>query len=220
MLALIVAKGGALIAYDCRDPAANISTISIRDVAPCPDPATDYHTRVDHVQIIQRWEFGLAHVHVCLVEVTQLMYHCGMFSHLAPVEQGIHSNVYQVGATECANMHRYHTYKGFHGVIFNELQPNSTVTSTITIVGGIGNAKCSGGTYSYNGNTWDDVVVQANVKITIKDYQAIVKLESNIHRVTALTSRKVKLSGRENLLTTVRTKVLIYYSREMPVLFQ
>lgn len=53
----------SLIAYDCRGPATNITTISLLDVAQCPDEKTAYIELRKTTTVLQRVEVGEARVH-------------------------------------------------------------------------------------------------------------------------------------------------------------
>src|SRR3978361_256119 len=94
-----VANG--VIAYDCEDKNSDISTVSIRDVEPCPEPESAYDTVFTEVTVIQRNEIELTPVRTCLVEITRVIFHCGMFSHSSIVEGGVSTYVQTLGSEEC-----------------------------------------------------------------------------------------------------------------------
>lgn len=57
---------------------------------------------------------------------------------------------------------------------------NGTTSTSITIGGAVNNdGTCKGTTYQENGQTWQDVVVVASIKIRVADYEARVKIDEN-----------------------------------------
>lgn len=55
-------KAEGLVAYDCADKDVNISTISLRNVAECPEPQSTYQAQRIDVRVLQRSDVGLQHV--------------------------------------------------------------------------------------------------------------------------------------------------------------
>lgn len=169
----------ALVAYDCMDPKINISVISIKDVAPCPNPVTDYQETPIKVTVLQKDEIKQVAVKSCLVEVTRIITYCGMHSHSSLVKKGLYSYIYQLGSDSCRDIHRYRTFSIFNRLI-GQILMNGTTSESITIVGIVdSDGSCDGGSYVENGNEWNNVIVLATVKITTKNYLAPVKLIEN-----------------------------------------
>lgn len=90
-----------LIAYDCNSDKSDISMISLREVAQCPEPKSAYQSEKVHIQVLQRKEVELQHVWSCLIEVTRLITYCGMHSHSSVVAGGLLNFIYRVGGEEC-----------------------------------------------------------------------------------------------------------------------
>ncbi|EFA11706.2 hypothetical protein TcasGA2_TC001793 [Tribolium castaneum] len=152
----------------------------LNDVSPCPDPTLSYSSEPKSIQVIQKNQFEKIHVKTCLMEVTRLIMHCGMFSHSSMVSRGLYTYLHKTGRDGCLGIHEHQEYRGFYGHVFSGLTPNSTSGGTITIAGGVSmDGKCTGTSYTDNGITWDDVVVTASVKITVQDYEANLKLDQD-----------------------------------------
>lgn len=168
-----------MIAYDCEDKSAELTTISLRDISQCPEPEQAYASELKPVNVIQRTQFKSQRVWTCLIEVTRLITYCGMHSHSSVVDGGLMNYIYKVGAEECREMHRYRTLKLYHQTI-GGLTANSTTFASLTIVGDLDNSgKCTGAVYHEDGRTWRDVVITATAKIHLRDYYGTVKLEDN-----------------------------------------
>ncbi|KAG5892289.1 hypothetical protein JTB14_020320 [Gonioctena quinquepunctata] len=169
----------SMIAYDCDDKDSEISAVSIRDVAECPEINTAYYSESGTVKVIQRDEISLQHVWTCLIEVTRLISHCGMHSHSSVVAGGIMNYIYRVGAEECRSIHRYRTLKIYQQNI-GGITMNGTTTASLTLEGVVDpDGTCEGSTYHENGQVWKDVVIIATIKIQVTDYLAKMKLDEN-----------------------------------------
>ncbi|KAG5868278.1 hypothetical protein JTB14_025803 [Gonioctena quinquepunctata] len=168
-----------MIAYDCDDKDSEISAVSIRDVAECPEINTAYYSESGTVTVIQRDEISLQHVWTCLIEVTRLISHCGMHSHSSVVAGGIMNYIYRVGAEECRSIHRYGTLKIYQQNI-GGITMNGTTIASLTLEGVVdSDGTCEGSTYHENGQVWKDVVIIATIKIQVTDYLAKMKLDEN-----------------------------------------
>lgn len=168
-----------LVAYDCSDKDINITSISLRGVAACPEPEPTYQTEPLQIQVVQRPELGLHHVWFCLVEVTRLITYCGMHSHSSVVAGGLANYINQVGAHECRMIHRYRVFKIGQQTI-GQIVLNGTTTAAVTLQGYVDNTgRCEGTSYSEDGISWHNVIITATVKIVLMDYYALVKLTEN-----------------------------------------
>nr|XP_023026000.1 uncharacterized protein LOC111514008 [Leptinotarsa decemlineata] len=169
----------SLIAYDCDDKATEISAISIRDVAECPETQTAYQSESGKVSVLQRDEISFQHVWSCLIEVTRVIMHCGMHSHSSIVSGGILNYVNRIGADECRNAHRYRSLIIHHQKI-GDLAANGTTTASLTLEGLVNaDGSCEGTTYHENGQSWKSIIILATVKIRLMDYEAKIKLDEN-----------------------------------------
>ncbi|XP_074035285.1 uncharacterized protein [Leptinotarsa decemlineata] len=168
-----------IIAYDCSDERVNISTVSLRDVKKCPEPESTYLSDSISVKILQRNEIRHQCVRTCLIEVTRLMYHCGMHSHTSLVEGGLSSYVDRLGADECRLLHRYRTLKLYQQDI-GRITMNGSTSATLTLLGSIDTTgTCEGAIYHEKGRTWKDVVILVDVRIQAREYMAKVNINEN-----------------------------------------
>ena len=180
LLPLLWQLTNGLIAYDCQNSATNITIISLNDVAQCPDPEYGYTTFPRSIQIVQKNRFEKVHVQTCLVQVTRMIHHCGMHSHSSVVAKGLYTYLYKVGRENCKAIHQFREFRGLHGQVFSGLQPNGTIGGSVTLAGKLQtDGTCTGTTFTEDGTTWENVVVTATVTITIKDYDATLKLDQD-----------------------------------------
>lgn len=178
---LIVASQVAygLIAYDCAGEKTNISVISMNDVAPCIPPGEEYFEEPISVRVLQRNEYKLQKVQACMVEITRMIYYCGMHSHVSIVDGALSTYLHVLGPKECQFAHKHQQIMLFNNVI-DKLQRNGTTTASLTLHGFVdASGNCEGVSYSTNGITYKDAVVTATLKIQLRDYMTMVKWEVN-----------------------------------------
>lgn len=179
VLTLPLSLSNCLIVYDCKSLDTNITAISTKDIGACPDEKIDYVEKEVNTLVIQRNEFRTHKVFTCIVEVHKTIQHCGMHSHTSAVAGGISTYVHTLGAENCKKMHDTNMLL-IHGKLIDKIKINSTTSLTLTLHGLItSDARCKGVSLSENGYTWEDVIVQAAIKITTRQYTAIVKLDDN-----------------------------------------
>ncbi|KAF2884256.1 hypothetical protein ILUMI_21908 [Ignelater luminosus] len=163
-----VRRGLALIAYDCENKHVNITAVSIRDIAPCPDRTSDYKKQTISVHVIQRNDVKHQQVQACLVEITRIIYHCGMYSHTSLVAGGISNFIHPLGAEACRDLHKHHALKLYHDTV-RKIQINGTTTASMTFGGRVTNdGTCDGTTYIEDGQTWTNVVAKNLARTTLQ----------------------------------------------------
>jgi len=169
----------AIIGYDCGAPTTNITTLSLLGIEECDIPPQKVETSKVYIQLLQINEFSKVKVFQCKIEIDRLVKRCGMFSHTMDVRNGKHAYVQEVSRDACIRMHTYGTYEaGFMHI--TGLKSNQTSTRPITLAGHLNdNGECSGTTYSDPFGTWEEAVVLASIKITLQDYMADVKINTN-----------------------------------------
>lgn len=169
----------AIIGYDCGSASTNITTLSLLSIEECDIAAPTVHSEKIHIQLLQINEFTSTRVLQCKVEVDRLIRRCGMFSHSMDVHNGKHSYIQEISEFACKRMHHHGTYE-LGSMYITGLKSNQTSTHPATLAGHVNNdGTCSGTTYSDPYGTWEEVVVLATIKITLQDYEADVKLNTN-----------------------------------------
>ncbi|XP_067210243.1 uncharacterized protein [Linepithema humile] len=107
------------------------------------------------------------------------IYHCGMHSHIAAVHNGYASYLQETSRSRCVQMHREGLLRIGESDIIDGLKPNNTYYRSVTVAGKIKvDGTCKGVQYSDYYGTWDDVIVQATVKILLKTAYVSVKLNA------------------------------------------
>jgi len=168
-----------IIGYDCGSAAANLTTLSLIDVEECDIPTVKVNTTQVYLQLLQIDDFKNTRVMQCKVEIDREIKRCGMFSHTMEVHNGKYSYLHEVTREACHRLHLDGTIV-IGSTTIAGIKPNSTASRPVTLAGGIDNdGTCSGTTYSDPYGTWEKVVVLSTIKITIQDYTANVRLNTN-----------------------------------------
>lgn len=168
-----------IIGYDCGSASTNLTTLSLINVEECDVPLPNVETTRVFIQLLQLDEFKAVKVIQCKVEIDRLIKKCGMFSHTMDVNNGKYSYIEEVSRSACERMHTYGSIE-LAGTVITGLRPNQTDTRPLILAGHVDNdGRCSGGAYSDPYGTWGDVIVLGTVKITLQDYFANVRLNTN-----------------------------------------
>lgn len=161
----------ASVGYDCARSSLNISTFSILKVAECEIPDLQPRNDSIYIQLLQASDYDTARIQQCKIDIDRTIYHCGMYSQVSVVHNGRREYLHpltqqlrqQVHATGCLLLE--------HNTLISELRKNSSDTRSFTLSCSITtDVTCKGAQYSDPYGTWDDVVVQATVKITMRGY--------------------------------------------------
>ncbi|EZA60625.1 hypothetical protein X777_14435 [Ooceraea biroi] len=177
-----------IIGYDCGAPTTNITTMSLLNIEECDISQVTVNSSRQFVQLLQLNDFQTVHVIQCKVEIDRLIRKCGMFSHTMDVHNGKFSYIQEVTKDTCLRMHQFGNAQ-IEGVIITGIKSNETSSRPVTFAGNVDSSgTCTGGAYSDYYGSWTEVVVIETIKITLYDYDADVRINSN----------RVRGGGRED----------------------
>ncbi|XP_076397886.1 uncharacterized protein LOC143266138 [Megachile rotundata] len=180
ILLVTIHQASGLIGYDCSGPTLNISTFSIVDQLDCSPQSIEPLTELKDIQLLQLGDFNETPVIQCRLEIDRTIYYCGMHSHVSVVHNGRQQYIFSTTHETCRNLQVTGTIAITPSVQVTGIQPNSTSHVSLTIAGRIDTqGTCSGTTYADPYGSWTDVVVQASVTVSIKNYVTPVKLDTN-----------------------------------------
>ena len=168
-----------IIGYDCGSASANLTTLSLLSIEECDIPQQDVNSSKIYIQLLQLNEFQSVKVIQCKVEIDRLIRKCGMFSHSMDVFNGKYAYVEEVSREACQRMHTYGSFR-IADTFITGIKPNQSTTRPVILAGRVDNdGTCAGSTYSDPYGTWSDVVVLGSIKITLQDYIADVRINTN-----------------------------------------
>ncbi|KAL6417282.1 hypothetical protein ACFW04_012870 [Cataglyphis niger] len=168
-----------IIGYDCGSASANLTTLSLLNIEECDIPQQNVNSSRTYIQLLQINEFESVKVIQCKVEIDRLIRKCGMFSHSMDVFNGKYAYVQEVSREACRRMHPYGSFQ-LAETFITGLKSNQSATRPVTLAGHVDiDGSCSGGTYSDPYGIWADAVVLGSIKITLQDYTADVRINTN-----------------------------------------
>ncbi|XP_043604673.1 uncharacterized protein LOC122577434 [Bombus pyrosoma] len=169
-----------LIGYDCNGNHLNVTTISLNSIGDCNIKPIHTESQETYIQLLQLSEFEFANIGQCKVQITRIIYYCGMHSHTSEVHNGLADYLYETTAQQCARIHQDGTFSlGPENYIIG-LRDNTTTTRSLVLAGKLTNdGSCQGTRYWDHNGSWEGVVVQATVKISLRSGIAPVRIEAN-----------------------------------------
>lgn len=180
VMLLIVRTTQALIGYDCGGISMNVTTMSAVTVGECNIPLKNPKEEAVTLQLLQLAEFGNTEVRECRVEVNRVITYCGYWYHTFAVTNGRQEYIYELDYRQCKKLQEDGSLRMGDSGFIEGIKRNSTDFRTIMLAGKTTvDGKCTGVSYSDPFGTWDGVIVEATVKITIKNYYATIERASN-----------------------------------------
>lgn len=132
------------------------------------------------MQLLQVSEFDHTQGFQCKVEVDRTIYYCGMHSHISVVHNGRRSYIQETTVDTCQKLIETGTILLANSILFSGIQANTTTTHSVTLAGSLStDGRCSGTQFSDPYGTWDNAVVQAIVKISVRTFEIPIKHSSN-----------------------------------------
>ena len=199
--ALLTLPARGLVGYDCGGHGLNITSLSLLDIGDCNLEDIEPITENTHVQLLQLSDFDKTRVIQCKIEIDRIIYYCGMHSHVSIVHGGRRVYLQETAASNCRRIHETGAIDlgGRDGYITG-LKPNSSSTRSITLAGQTSvDGRCSGAQYSDPYGTWDSVVVQATIRVTLRDFEAPIR--RNSHEIILPSGLHCKVTAGECLDT-------------------
>jgi len=185
ILHLLTTPAYTLIGFDCGGRHLNITAVSLLDVGKCN---LDIPTTIS-IQLLQLSNYSHAEVFQCKVEISRTIFHCSMHSHISAVSNGRADYVHKTGYIACMRMFIDGTLSLGPENILTNLRGNQTSYRSVTLAGRIQNdGTCKGTQFSGPYGTWDDIVVLASAKISLKSSFAPVQLNSGRIKLRSGTS--------------------------------
>lgn len=177
LFALPYATG--LVGYDCGGEGLNITTLSLLDIGNCDMQDIEPNKEERYIQLMQLAEYDKTTVVQCKIEVDRIIHYCGMHSHISMVQNGRKEYILEIGEQPCRRLHETGTIT-IGNAILDKIMRNATNLRSAMLAGSVTmDGKCSGSQYSDSYGEWENVFVQASIKITLRTFEASVKRSTN-----------------------------------------
>jgi len=166
---------GGLTGYDCKGEGLNITTLSLLDIGTCNLEDLEPDQTEAYIQLMQVSDFDKTSVIQCQVEIDRMVFYCGMHSHVSIVNNGRKQYTQEMGADACQRLHETGSMR-LSSTIIDRITGNSTNRRSVMLAGRVtGDGSCHGAQYSDGYGSWDNVIVQATVKVTLRTFEASIK---------------------------------------------
>lgn len=168
-----------LTGYDCEGAGLNITTLSLLDIELCNVESIEPEQTSVYVQLMQVSDYSKTRAIQCRMEVDRVIFYCGMHSHISLVSNSRKQYIQELGNDACRRMHETGSAT-LATTVIDRIIANSTNFRSITLAGKAGiDGTCRGAEYTDGYGSWDNVVVQATVRITLRNLDISVKRSSN-----------------------------------------
>lgn len=169
-----------LVGYDCAGHALNITSLSLIDIGDCDATSVEPDTEETDLQLLQLSDYDETRVIQCRLEIDRTIYYCGMHSHISAVHNGRRVYLQEINREVCHRLHESGSIDLGKDNFLVGLAPNATAARGVTIAGKIQtDGRCMGTQFSDPYGSWENVIVQASVKISLKDFSAPIKRATN-----------------------------------------
>ena len=158
----------AIEAFDCR-AASSFSRVDALNVGECKDFSNDDIALEEvNVQILQERRFSNFKIVACKVRATNLITHCGIFSHASAFDGGLGETEMLFSRDECLAIHRNGSFL-FGQTLVTGIGINQTVTRSITAFGKLEASNCVGSAFAVDGITFTNAVMQSSLSIELRE---------------------------------------------------
>lgn len=139
----------ALVGYDCNGQHLNVTTVSLNSIGDCDITPIKTQDQEVYLQLLQLSEFNYAPIISCKIEISRMVYYCGMHSHISAVQNGLNEYLEDVTDQQCKRMHEDGSFSLGNNGYITGLTVNKTTTRTFTMAGTLTNdGRCTGAQFS------------------------------------------------------------------------
>lgn len=181
LFALAVDDVSALIAYDCTAPNVNVTEIDTVHVVGCEDEDDQSTERNVRIQLLQLNEELKTEVTTCLVSISRIVSYCGMHSHTSSVAGGYAEYILELREQACNLLYDTGSMRLTSVISLNGLDREALNVRSVVLAGTVNvDGTCKGAPYADQYGTWDNVIVQASVKVKATRYLAMVNTKTDV----------------------------------------
>jgi len=168
-----------LMGFDCGGQRLNITSVSLLSVDNCDLQYHAPNSSEAYIQLLQLSEYNHAEVMQCKVQISRRIQYCGMHSHISAVNNARVEYLLDISYTRCLRMFQDGTLTIGNSGIIDGLKPNTSDSRSVMLAGSVKNdGSCQGTQYSDPYGTWDNVIVDAIVRINLKSSYVPVHLST------------------------------------------
>lgn len=182
-----------LIGYDCSHNELNYTSINLNTALECSEDIDEPVTTTEYIQLVEIVNDAEIDYINCHVVITRNIYYCGMHSHISAVKGGYLSYPLKIGQDRCNRAIITGELCLFcdspYRVSLTNLEINRSYKRPHTFAGLISeNSKCEGTYFADEFGSWNSVIVEGYITVTISKGKATLsKDDNNIHLPHAIS---------------------------------
>jgi len=128
-----------------------------------------------YIQLMQLADYDKTAVTQCKIEIDRTINYCGMHSHVSAVHNGRREYLLEIGEQACKRLHDTGAIS-IGNAVLDQVVKNTTNLRSAMLAGSVSvDGRCAGSQYSDGYGSWENVIVQASIKITLRTFTASVK---------------------------------------------
>nr|XP_018917808.1 PREDICTED: uncharacterized protein LOC109044507 [Bemisia tabaci] len=181
----------SLTGFDCTENPSSVVEISLNEVKECKKSYGGPINKTVEIQIVQQNEDIELNTISCKILVERFVSKCSTFNDMQAVPNSFASFYADMTLEKCKYIIETQTYSDYGTM--NSLIVNGVTSRPVLLAGSIeGTSDCTGGYYSDQFGTYSNVVVNANIEITL--YKSLAKFNSKTDEIYLPTGTKCVFS--------------------------
>lgn len=105
----------------------------------------------------------------CLIGITRNVYHYSILSYVSLQPSGLLSYVLELNVADCRSLHETKALNLYGTHLITDLKGNASTVEAVTLAGSINNdGSCEGTSFQQYGQSCQEAVVQATVRILVR----------------------------------------------------
>nr|WPV74286.1 MAG: glycoprotein [Drosophila Burdiehouse burn chuvirus] len=159
----------SFIVFDCLSPGINITEIDRTTAANCRKTDVNITEETVNIQLIQLADKIPVTVTICKVFVSRIIEHCGILSYRKSVTNGFAEYIVDLTESSCLEAYKDGVLILPNGHKLMNLVKDTTTSIPVLLAGSVSSSgSCSGSEYNDQFGSWESVIVQSTVRVTLK----------------------------------------------------
>lgn len=178
----------AITAFDCSHQNLSYTKISLNNIEDCATAPIMTESSTIEMQLVQVLDEVPVKVNQCKLLVTRQITYCGMHHHSSSVKHGLQTYLHPLPREACSDIIRTGTYTHYRiheaPIHLDGVKPGKSYQRTQTVVGAVDyEGHCRGGKFYDSFGSWDNVIVEATVRLQVNVIDGTFSPDVNILHV-------------------------------------
>ncbi|DAZ90598.1 hypothetical protein QKT73_gp2 [Trialeurodes vaporariorum mononega-like virus 2] len=166
-------SGTSITGYDCTTKDTNVTTLSLDLVAGCNAlPVQGQNVTSLFIQLVSPKTHNMLEIRSCKVTVSYLIMYCGTFDVSSMLSNNFATDEpVELTTDRCLTIHQTGTFKSISGHQITGLKRGISNNVKVTEFGVLDGNDCEGSSFTLNGLTYNNAVMNTHYKITYDQRQ-------------------------------------------------